>query len=124
VKDIHHKAVAMAAYARPAKNRELEADAIEIKMRATRRLSHEPVPRFTCPDIGDKQKLKGSGVRQIVRAAGEAKDDERRGFTSVHTHQDGTASSASAFDRRIRRRRRCGGHRFNKRRWNDLERPL
>ena len=51
-------------------------------------------------------------------------EDERVGFTSVATYQDGTAISAFAFDRRIKsfQHWRRLGHRFNdKRRRNDLE---
>ena len=53
-------------------------------------------------------------------------DYESVGFTFVPTHQDGTASSASAFDGRIRRRFqhwRRRGHPLNERGRNDLERP-
>ena len=53
-------------------------------------------------------------------------DHERAGFTLVPTHQDGTALSAFAFDRRISRRFQHGrrlGHTFNERGRNDPERP-
>jgi hypothetical protein len=75
---------------------------------------------------GTNRRLKGSGGRRIVRAAGDAKDHERVGLTFVPTHQDGTAISAFAFDRRIKRfqHRRRPGHPFNERRRNDLEGPL
>ena len=68
-----------------------------------------------------------SGVRRIVRAAGDAKDHERVDFTFVRTHQDGTAISAFTFDSRIRRFQhwRCLGQSLNdKRHRNDLERLL
>jgi hypothetical protein len=38
VKEIRNQAIAMQEYARQSKNKELEADALEIRMRATRRL--------------------------------------------------------------------------------------
>jgi hypothetical protein len=70
------------------------------------RWPHEPVPRFTCPSIGDKQKLnKRSDVGRIVRAAGAAKDHERMNFFFVRTHHDGTTVAACKCDRRIGRLR-------------------
>ena len=55
---------------------------------------------------GYKQKLnKRSDVGRIVRAAGAAKDDERKNFFFVRTHQDGTAVAACKFDRGIGRLR-------------------
>jgi len=51
-------------------------------------------------------------------------DDEGADFTFVYTHQDGTAISAFAFDRRIKmnfQHWRRPGHLFHERRWNDLK---
>ena len=67
--------------------------------------------------------MNGSGGRRIVGVAGKAMNHQRTGFTPVPTHQDGATVSAFQFDRRIEYLQ-CGrrrGHRFNKRRWNDLE---
>jgi hypothetical protein len=93
---------------------------------AVAQLIREPVPRFHLPGhFGTNRRLKGSGVRRIVGAAGDAEDHERIDFTFVPTHQDGAALSTFAFDRRIRRRFqhwRRRGHPFNERGRNDLER--
>src|SRR5262245_54924379 len=68
VKSIRDKAVAMADYARQAKNRDLEADAVEIRMRATRRLDQlrqaqkETVGLATGGEHGGRKKI--DGLRQ------------------------------------------------------------
>src|SRR5262249_1189952 len=68
VKDIRDKAIAMAAYARQARNRDLEADAVEIRMRATRRLDQlrqaqkETVGLATGGEHGGRARI--DGVRQ------------------------------------------------------------
>jgi hypothetical protein len=60
VKDIRDQAVAMAAYARQAKNRDLEADAVEIRMRATRRL--DQLRKAQSETVGLNRGLAGSEV--------------------------------------------------------------
>jgi hypothetical protein len=65
VKDIRDQAVAMAAYARQAKNRDLEADAVEIRLRATRRL--DQLRRAQKETVGLNQGAAGGGKKASPR---------------------------------------------------------
>jgi hypothetical protein len=60
-KDIRDKAVAMAAYAKQAQNHDLEADAVEIRMRATRRL--DELRREQKETVGLSAGSRGSRVK-------------------------------------------------------------
>ncbi len=65
VKDIRDKAVALAAYARQAKNRGLEADAVEIRMRATRRVDELRLAQKK--SVGLATGARGLGTSDAVR---------------------------------------------------------
>jgi hypothetical protein len=71
VKDIHDRAEAMRAYARQAKNRQLEVDAAEIRIRAERRLGELIAAQKET--VGLNQGAKGSVVTGSIREP--VKDD-------------------------------------------------
>jgi N6-adenosine-specific RNA methylase IME4 len=67
VKDIRDRAVAMAAYARQAKNRDLEADAVEIRMRATRMLDR--LRQAQKDSVGLNRGAAGGGTKASPRGS-------------------------------------------------------
>ena len=74
VKDLHDKAEAMRAYGRQAKNKTLEIDAAEIRLRAERRLGEL---------IGDQKH--GGGLATGAQYGGRAKIDGSRAEPSIKT---------------------------------------
>ena len=68
VKHFHDEAKAIAAYARQAKNRDLEAQCVEIRMRATRRLGEL---------MREQKRTVGLNSGAIRRGASDAPRDER-----------------------------------------------
>jgi N6-adenosine-specific RNA methylase IME4 len=104
VKDIRDKAVAMAAYARQAKNKDLEADAVEIRMRATRRL--DQMRQAQKDTIGLSVGTRGSPVR------GARVDDKptlaSQGIDKNLAHQARVlgAMDEAAFERKVADARR------------------
>ena len=65
VKDIRDQAIARAAYARQAKNRDLEADCVEIRLRATRRL--DQLCKAQKETVGFNQGAAGGGEKDGSR---------------------------------------------------------
>src|SRR5215211_3803644 len=63
VKEMHNKAEAMRAYARQAKNRALEVDAAEIRMRAERRLGELIIAQKTTVGLRGPEHSKGDGSK-------------------------------------------------------------
>jgi hypothetical protein len=107
VKDIRDKAVAMRAYGRQAKNKDMEIDAIEIRIRAERRLGEmivaqkQTVGLATGGEHGGKKRIDGtraepSNARPTLAEAG---------IDSPHGERDPGGESAAPIENRGRGRR-------------------
>lgn len=118
VKDILDASVAMAAYARQAKNRDMEADAVEIRMRATRRIDQlrqaqkETIGLATGGEHGGRPKIDGlrenpSIVRPTLGMQGIDK-------TLAHQCRLLGRLSDTAFERKVTEARSSAGRVFRR----------
>ena len=111
-KDIRDKAIAMAAYARQAKNRDLEADCVEIRMRATRRL--DQLRQAQKETVGLSVGTRGSTVK------GARVDDKptlaSQGIDKNLAHQMRVlgAMDDAIFERKIAEARTSAAHVFRR----------
>jgi N6-adenosine-specific RNA methylase IME4 len=117
-KAIRDKAVAMAAYARQAKNKDLEADAVEIRMRATRRLDQlrqaqkETVGLASGGEHGRRRKIDGvrktpSNIHATLASQGVdknlAKQARTLGALSNEQFEQAVADARAAATRSLQR---------------------
>ena len=88
VNGIIDKAAALAAYARQAKYRDLEADAVEIRMRATRRVDELRVAQKETVGLNSGVRWVGDkpteDARPTLASQGIDKNLERPAFRSTH----------------------------------------
>ena len=104
VKEIRDQAVAWAVYARQAKNRDLEADAVEIRMRATRMLGQMMQAQRETVGLAKG----GKPYQGKSRSTGLAKNPVAT-LAEAHHHLVVATELDGDVERRRRRRRRGSG---------------
>jgi N6-adenosine-specific RNA methylase IME4 len=118
VKDIRDQAVALAAYARQAKNRDMEADAVEIRLRATRRL--DQLRQAQKETVGLNQGAAGGGAKDGPRGLLNPRDSRptlaSQGIDKNLAHQARIlgAMDDSAFEHKVAEARESAAHVFRR----------